>query len=474
MTEPYYERLTQLDNSFLVYEDTLPTATMHVASTQVHDAAPLRAANGSIDIERIEEYVASRLDRIPRYRQVLAHTPIEGHPVWVDDENFAIHYHVRHTRLPRPGTMRQLKRLVGRVFSTRLDREKPLWELWVVEGLEGDRLATISKVHHCMVDGVSGAELIAALLTEEPIEKPEPARIWQARPRPSAFELGAGEVARFTRAPFDAAAGLLRIAADEDGARKDARNRLSGLGRMLGDMSGATPVPFNQPIGPHRRIDWMPMSIAQIKDIRKAFGGTLNDVVLATAAGGFGRFLSSERGVDLRDVNFRVMAPVNMRKPGEDRSPGNRVATWTIELPIDEPDPVDRLMQIHEQTEELKSSNAAEGAEVLTQVTEWTGTGVLSLGLRLMNEATPVNSVITNVPGPRVPLYLLNAPLREIHPHVPLMGSVSIGIALFSYEGNLSWGFSADWDLMPDLHDLVDATQRSFEELLQVAAQQQP
>jgi WS/DGAT/MGAT family acyltransferase len=470
MSQPYYERLTQLDNSFLVYEDTLPNATMHVATTQIHEAGPLRLEDGSLDIERIEEYVESRLDRIPRYRQVLAQTPIEGHPVWVDDPSFNIHYHVRHTRLPRPGSIRQLKRMVGRIFSQRLDRQKPLWEFWVIEGLEEDRIAIVSKTHHCMVDGVSGAELLSAVLTTEPQEKPGPKRLWTARPRPSDFELRTGEVARFVRAPLEAGAALLRLARDESGAREKANERLVSLRRALGEMSGgATPAPFNQPIGPHRRIDWMPMSIAEIKSIRQAVGGTLNDVVLATATGAFSRFLSRERGVDLREFDFRVMAPVNMRRPDEDKSPGNRVATWTVVLPVDEPDPLERLAFVRDQTERLKSSKTALGTEILTQATEWTGSGVLSLGVRLTMQGNPVNTVITNVPGPRVPLYLLNARLLEIYPHVPLMGNVGIGIALFSYEGILSWGFSSDWDLVPDLHDLVDATQRSFDELKEAA-----
>ena len=466
MSEPFYERLTQLDNSFLVYEDTLPNATMHVATTQIHEAGPLRLEDGSLDIDRIEEYVESRLERIPRYRQVLAHTPIEGHPVWVDDPNFNIHYHVRHSRLPRPGTIRQLKRMVGRIFSQRLDRQKPLWEFWVIEGLEGDRIAIVSKTHHCMVDGVSGAELIAAVLTIEPQEKPGPRRLWRPRLRPTDLELRTGEVARLVRAPLDAGAAMWRIARDESGARAKANERLGSLRRALGEMGGgATPAPFNQPIGPHRRIDWMPMSIAEIKTIRQAVGGTLNDVVLATAAGAFSRFLTRERGVDVREFDFRVMAPVNMRRPNEDRSPGNRVATWTVSLPVDEPDPLERLAFVREQTERLKSSKTALGTAILTEATEWTGSGVLSLGARLAMQATPVNSVITNVPGPRVPLYLLNARLLEIHPHVPLMGNVGIGIALFSYEDVLSWGFTSDWDLVPDLHDLVEATQRSFDEL---------
>jgi WS/DGAT/MGAT family acyltransferase len=470
MSEPYFERLTQLDNSFLISEDTLPTAAMHVATTQIHEAAPLRLADGSLDIERIEDYVSSRLDAIPRYRQVLAHTPIEGHPVWVDDPNFNIHYHVRHTRLSRPGSIRQLKRLVGRIFSQRLDRHKPLWECWVIEGLEDDRIAMVSKTHHCMVDGVSGAELLAALLTTTPQEKPGPVSVWRPRPHPTTFELGTAEVMRYARAPFDAAAALTRLARDDRGARAGASERLAALRQALGDLTGgATPTPFNQPVGPHRRVDWMPMSIAEIKEIRQAVGGTLNDVVLATAAGGFARFLSRERGVDMREFDFRVMAPVNMRRPDEDRNPGNRVSSWTVKLPVDEPDPLERLARVSEQTEKLKASNSASGAELISQATEWTGSGVLSLLVRLSSQTTPVNSVITNVPGPQLPLYLLDSKLLEIHPHVPLMGTVGIGIALFSYDGALSWGFMSDWDLVPDLHDLVDATQHSFEELKRAA-----
>jgi WS/DGAT/MGAT family acyltransferase len=191
MPEPHYDRLTQLDNSFLIYEDAQPAGAMHVASTQVHEAAPLQRADGSLDIERIEEYVLSRLDRIPRYRQRIRRTPIEGHPVWVDDRSFNIQYHVRHSRLPHPGDERQLKRMVGRIFSQRLDREKPLWELWLIEGLEGNRVAIVSKVHHCMVDGVSGAELLAALLTPTPRRSPGHCRTGcLARFRPTSRSVG--------------------------------------------------------------------------------------------------------------------------------------------------------------------------------------------------------------------------------------------------------------------------------------------
>ena len=470
MTEPAYNRLTALDNSFLVYEDASPDGAMHVASTQLHEAAPLRREDGSLDIERIEEYVLSRLHRIPRYRQRLARTPLEKHPVWVDDPSFNIRYHVRHTRLPRPGDARQLKRLVGRIFSQRLDREKPLWELWVVEGLDGDRISVISKVHHCMVDGVSGSELVATLLTSEPQEKPDAIPRWQPRPLPSRVQLGLGEVSRVLRAPREIASSFGRLLRDEGDARHEASERIRGLLRMIGDNAQLpTPVPFNRPVGPHRRIDWLSMPLSQIREVRAAVGGTLNDVVLATAAGAFGRFLSRDRGVRLEDLRFRVMAPVSVRTEEQQGTLGNRVSAWMVELPLAEPDPLKRLEQIRRQTEELKRSRQALGADTLTRLTEWTGSALLSIGARLMTYGTPFNTVITNVPGPRVPLYLLGARMLEIHPHVPIMGTLGIGVALFSYGGMLSWGFTADWDLVPDLHALVLASERSFAELRSAA-----
>lgn len=465
MTQPHYDRLTQLDNSFLVYEDTEPHAAMHVASTQIHEAKPLQRADGSIDIARIEEYVLSRLDKIPRYRQRIRRTPIEGHPVWVDDASFNIHYHVRHTRLPHPGNERQLKRLVGRVFSQRLDREKPLWELWVIEGLEGDRVAVLSKVHHCMVDGVSGAELITELLTPEPREKPDPPSQWVPRPVPSNLALGTDEVTRVARVPFALGAAAGRVLLDDDDTRHDFAERIRAMARVVGNAGTATPVPFNRPVGPFRRMDWTTMPIDEIKRVGRALGATLNDVVLATAAGGFGAFLQRDRGMDLDGVHFQVMAPVSVRRDEEQGALGNRVSAWMVDLPIAEADPVARVERIREETQELKESHAALGAETLSQVTEWTGPGLLSLGARLLNLGTPFNSVVTNVPGPRVPLFMLESRLLEIHPHVPLMGTLGIGIALFSYDGNLSWGFSGDWDLVPDLHQLVHHTENAFAQL---------
>jgi len=468
VAQTHYDRLSQIDNSFLVFEDQ--QIAMHVASTSIHEAAPLRRDDGTLDIDRIREYVESRLDAIPRYRQRIARTPIEGHPVWVDDPSFNILYHVRHSRLPHPGSERQLKRTVGRIFSQLLDRGKPLWEMWVIEGLEHDRVAVLSKVHHCMVDGVSGSELISELLSPEPVEKVEAPRPWQPRPVPSRLQLGAGEVARVASAPLWLGESLLRLARDEGGARHQLSERLRATRRMLGEtVDAVTPVPFNQPVGPYRRLDWTTMPLGRIRAFRRQAGCTVNDVVLATTSIAMGRFLERDRGVDLRDLHFRVMAPVSVRSEDERGTLGNRVATWNVDLPLAEQDPLRVLAAIHEQTAELKASKRAQGAEVLTQLTEWTGSGLLSLGARLMNYGTPFNSVVTNVPGPQTPLFLLNSRLLEIHPHVPLIGTLGLGIALFSYAGTLSWGYSGDWDLVPDLHDLVLETTRAFERLCEAA-----
>ena len=468
-SKPHYQRLTALDSSFLVYEDAGAGGAMHVASTQVHEAAPLRDREGCIDLARIEEYVVSRLDRIPRYRQRLHRTPLEGHPVWVDDATFNIHYHVRHTRLPHPGTERQLKRLVGRIFSQRLDREKPLWELWVIEGLEGDRVAFCSKVHHCMVDGVSGAELLAALLTPEPQEKPDPPARWWPRPAPSGVLLGAGELGRALQAPRAIGQAVSRWLRDEDHAREQWSMRLDAMRHLVSDAALPTAVPFNRPVGPHRRIDWVRLPLAEIKRVGKALGGTVNDVVLATVAGAFGRYLSRDRGVDLDDLRFRVMAPVSMHRAGEKETFGNRVSAWTLDLPIAEPEPRERLEQIRNETRHLKDSHAALGAETFSEVMEWTGTGLLSASARFMQYGTPFNTVVTNVPGPPQSLYLLESKLLAIHPHVPIMGTMGIGVALFSYDGGLSFGLTADWDLVPDLHRLVEAIERSFVEMQRAA-----
>jgi diacylglycerol O-acyltransferase len=462
-----YERLSFLDNSFLIMEG--PTTPMHVAGTATYEVGSLRTAEGGIDIDCIRGYVNSRLHLIPRYRQRLAFVPLENHAVWIDDAHFNIHYHVRHTALPRPGDERQLKRLAARIMAQHLDRSKPLWEVWVVEGLEGgDSFAVISKIHHCMVDGMSSVDLLNVLLQPEPVDSFEPAPDWLPRPAPTSFELLRDAAYRYAALPFEVGRNLQDVVRQARDPRSDLRARLRAVRDTLGtSFRSPSSTPLNQPIGPHRRFDWLAMDLARVKAVKQVVGGTLNDVVLATVAGAVRGFLERRR-VHTEHLDFRVMAPVSVRAAEERGRLGNRVSAWMVPMPLDEHDPRRRLERIRETTAALKDSKHALGAEVLTAVGEWTPSTLLSLGAQLATRRLPFNLVVTNVPGPQVPLYLLGARMVDNYGLVPLMGNLCLGIVLFSYAGKLCWGFTADWDLIPDLHDFVMDVERSFQELAEL------
>ena len=455
-----YDRLTALDNSFLLLEK--PNSYMHVASTLVFEAGPLRKPEGGIDMEAIRSATAGALHLIPRYRQKLKYVPVENSPVWVDDDRFNLDYHLRHTSLPKPGSEAQLKKLSARIMQQHLDRARPLWEIWIVEGLEGDRFAMISKVHHCMVDGVSGVDLLNTQLRPTPdrrIADPPP---FYPRPEPSSLELLRHELLRRLQLPVDAVRDVGTFVREATDARRDLSTRLRAVGEMLGaTMRRASETPLNEPIGPHRRFDWLEMEIGEIKAVRKALGGSLNDVVLTTVTGAVQRFLR-RRGVSFDDLDFRIMAPVSVRDEGERGKLGNRVSAWVIPLPLDADDPREQLHRIAEKTQELKESKQAVGAEVLTQAADWTPSTLLALGARNATRLLPFNMVVTNVPGPQVPMYLHGAKLLETYPHVPLVDRLGLGIALLSYDGKIGWGFNADYDLVPDLDDFVEDVRASF------------
>jgi WS/DGAT/MGAT family acyltransferase len=415
--------------------------------------------------------VASRLHRLPRYRQRLAWIPVEGHPVWVDDPHFQIDYHVRHTALPRPGDERQLKRMAGRLVSQPLDRERPLWEFWLVEGLEGGkRFAIVQKVHHCMIDGIAGVDLMAILLASDPEAEPEPSPPFEPRPSPGPIDLLASEVGRRVTglvAALGRAPGALREPADLAGRVRE------GVGAVRETLSAAlrpaSNTPINQKLGPHRRLDWRDLELSRVKAVKDRLGGTVNDVVLAVVAGALSRWLRKSRQTDVDELDFKVMTPVSLRMAGERGRLGNRVAAWFVPLPLAEHDRRRRYQLVREATARLKKRHEALGGETITQVVEWLGPAPVSLAARYLQGASPFNMVVTNVPGPRTPLYLLGARMLEAHPLVPLLGTLGLGIALLSYERTLSWGFTADWDLVPDLHELVVDVAREFTLLREVA-----
>ena len=459
MSDTFYQRLSALDASFLDVESK--SSPMHVGAALIFDAKPLTLEHGGLDIERLTKYTEAALDSIPRYRQRVDWVPGFGHPVWVDDDRFNMHFHLRHTRLPLPGDERSLKRLVGRLFSQHLDRSRPLWEFWVVEGVENDRFALIIKVHHSMVDGVAGVQLIEALLqiSPEAVER-EPIE-WRARPAPGRAELILNETNH-------------RV----DGLRKlshfmpRVRENFQGLSSVL--RSGLKPTPrtpfTEQDISPYRRFDWTSVGLDEVKAIGKSLGGTINDVVVATTTSAVRRFLL-RRGSDVDSMErFRTVLPVNTRKAGG-QSVGNHVAMLLADLPVAERDPLERLRKVVRVTTELKKeSNQAGGAELIEDVADLTTKRLVSELYRTAMRLRTYNLIITNVPGPPVPLYMLGAPMLAIYPMVPLMQNQNLGIALFSYAGGLHWGFNADWESFPDVHEFVDDLRVSFAEYKELAA----
>ena len=467
----HYERLSYLDNSFLAIESR--TTHMHVAGIALFDASSVLSDDGGIDIDRIRRYVASKLHLIPRYRQRLAFVPVERHPVWVDDEHFNLEYHVRHTSLPKPGTFDQLKKFVGRVHSQQLDRSKPLWEMYVVEGVEADRFALISKVHHCMIDGMAGVDLMAVLLGLAPSDEIEELPVFRPRPVPTGAELVLKETSRRTADAIARVRSIGRLAEDARSAAELAARRIRAVSYSLGSgwLTPAAKTPINGHITPNRRFDVLQTDLAGIKAIKNALGGTVNDVILAIVAGGVRRFLQDARDFTIPDdIDFRVMAPVSVRDPSQRGTLGNQVAMWLADMPVAEPDPLARLTAIRAVTKHLRETDQAYGAATLVRMSAGAPATLVSLASRLAAAARPFNMTVTNIPGPQFPLYLLGSKMLEQYPLVPLYESHGVGVAVFSYDGAMQWGFNADFDLLADLPEFVAAVDAEYHELADLAA----
>lgn len=463
--ETWYERLSALDQTFLAFETG--NAPMHVALTGIFEPGSLATEDGGVDIDRIRRHIAARLRFIPRYRQRVVMLPILNDAIWVDDDAFDLGFHVRHTSLPRPGGERQLQRRCAEILERPLDRRRPLWEMWFIEGLEGGHFAMVAKVHHCMVDGIAGIDILAALLGTEPSEVDEPVEVWRPRPAPRQRDVLVGELRRRGTSSIDAARRVgdwLRHPAD---ASRTASAGAASFVRLLSKLSGASSTPFNQPIGPHRRVDWFSIRLADVKAIRTALGGTLNDVVLTTVAGAVGKFFAKRRVYP--NGEFRTVVPVSVRAMDQRGATGNRVSVWLTDLPITERDPRRRLAAVSAITAALKDDQDAMGAELLTQAAEFTTGNVVNLIARLINSSRRFNLIVTNVPGPPVPFFLLGARMLAAYPHLPLFENQGLGVALLSYAGTLSWGVGADWNQMPDLADFMAMLGEAFDELCEAA-----
>ena len=452
------QTMSPLDASFLHIEDEV--THMHIGSVGLFEGPP--PAPGEV-----KAAVAARLPLVPRYRQKVRFVPFAlGRPTWVDDPHFNIDYHVRRTALPAPGGHEELRNLMGRVMSQQLDRTKPLWELWVAEGLDDGGWALISKTHHCMVDGVSATDLLSVILTEERDTEPPPDDHFHPRGEPSSVSLVAHSLRLRAASPYEVSRTALSAVR---GPRRAAR-QLSDAARGMANMRNLlNPNPYstlNGPIGPHRRWDWARGRMADIKAIRAQHGGTINDVVLTVITGGFRELLLS-RGDDVDGRVIRTLVPVSVRAESERGTYNNKVSAMFAELPVGVEDPVLRLDAIHEQMQDLKSSGQAVAAERLTALGGFAPGMLLALGGRVATRMpqSSVNTVTTNVPGPQHPLYLAGKRMLEAFPFVPLGGHVRVGIAIFSYDGGINFGVTGDLDTAPDIEVLCRGIERGIAQL---------
>jgi diacylglycerol O-acyltransferase / wax synthase len=411
---------------------------------------------------------------VPRYRQRLAFVPFEqGRPVWVDDPHFNVTYHVRHTALPRPGDDDELKRLTSRVFSQALDRTRPLWELWLVEGLAGDRFAVLSKTHHALVDGISGVDIATVLFDASPDPMPvaPPEEEWIARPPPSGAQLLADALLERATVPQEIVRGVRHAFRGPRQIAGRLGEALVGLGAMTwAGLQSAPPSPFNVRIGPHRRFTWVRGELADFKAVKNVLGGTVNDVVLAAVAGALGRYMRLH-GHRTGGVELKAMVPVSVRADVERGALGNKVATMWAPLPVGVTDPVERLQMISEAMRGIKDSGQAVGAQVLTSLTGFAPATIMAQAARLQARQRLFNVVVTNVPGPQQPLYLLGRELEAVYPMVPLTENTALGIAIMSYNGQLNFGLTADYDALADVETLAEELRSAIEELVAAAQQ---
>lgn len=457
------ERLGPLDASFLYFEDGV--SHMHIGSCTVF-AGPAPA------YDDVVAAMTAKLDRVPRYRQVVRFVPLQlGLPVWVDDPHFTLEYHVRRSALPHPGGPAELRQLMGGLMSQELDRHRPLWETWMVEGLAGGRWALISKIHHCMVDGVSGTDLLALILDRAPVRREAPSDGWAPEPQPSNLRLAADALVRLAVSPYEQLRATRRLLRAPRHALSRFLDVAGGMGAYARQL---VPTPVSSlvgPIGPGRRWTWTSAGLDDLKAVRRTLGGTVNDVILAAVAAGF-RDLLLSRGETVDGLTLRTLVPVSVRQQDEHTTYNNRVSAVFAELPVGLGEPLSRLTAVQRQMETLKHSHQTLAGESLTAfgelvpfVTVAASERAIMSVLRHVGQHS-INTVVTNVPGPQFPLYLAGCEMLEYLPYVPITYGVRVGVAIVSYNGSVAFGITGDYDTTADIDVLAHGIDGAIAELV--------
>jgi WS/DGAT/MGAT family acyltransferase len=462
VSQRHLDRLSGVDASFLHQEKA--SSHMHIGALCVFQGPP----PGYPDLLA---HVGSRLHLVPRYRQRLAFPSSLGRPLWIDDPSFNLAYHARQTALPAPGSQEQLLNLTSRLFSQRLDRSKPLWELWLVEGLADNRFALISKTHHSLVDGIAGVDLITVLFDLDPVPPEADAEVepWQPHREPTRAEVLATDC--------KAVVGMgLRVGERALGALSSPRRLLKGgleaaegVGQFAwGYVTPAPETPLHVEIGPHRRFVPVRLRLDDLRVIKHTLGGTVNDVVLAVVAGALRRWLRS-RGQRVEGLQLRALVPVSVREAHQHKAGGNRLALVRGPLPVYVADPVTRLLVVRETMDGIKDSKQALGAKTIASAEEFAPPTILAQASRLNFSTRLFNLLVTNVPGPQFPLYVLGRALEELHPVAFLPEGHALAIAIMSYHGQVNFGLLGDYDALPDIDTIAEGIAISVDELLDAA-----
>jgi WS/DGAT/MGAT family acyltransferase len=463
----HLDRLTAVDASFLTNESS--SSHMHVGAILIFEGPPPLYVD-------LVEHIRGRLNQVPRFRQRIVVPPLEaGRPLWADDVNFNLTYHIRHTGLPEPGGEDKLRQLAARVFSQQLDRSKPLWELWLVQGLERDRFAILTKTHHAMVDGVSGVDIGTVLFDLEAVPQPsERIDDWKPRPEPSTSTLVTRAATDLASAPIKLAERALEAVRNPEATARRIAEGLEGVGEVVGAFADPAPdVPLNQEIGPHRRFVWARSELATFKRIKNGLGGTVNDVVLAVVTGALREWLHG-RGVRTEGLELRALVPVSIRSEDERGNLGNKIAVMRGPLPVYVDDPVRRLRVVTEAMEGLKRSKQALGAEVISRFNDFAPPTLLAQASRVNFSTRLFNLIVTNVPGPQLPLYVLGREMEEIFPVAFLPQNHTLAIAIMSYNGRIGFGLLADYDSVDDVELISEGISASLAELEEAAAAAAP
>jgi WS/DGAT/MGAT family acyltransferase len=423
------------------------------------------------------EQIRLRLHLVPRYRHKLAYTMLDsGRPVWVDDPSFNLEYHIRHTALPTPGGWEQLCSLTARIFSQQLDRTKPLWEMWLIEGLEDDRFALITKTHHSLIDGIAGVDLATVLfdLSPEPPPIRHSGRAWRPHSEPGAPELVAAGARGAARAGITLAEGVLDALTHPDRALSRVREAAEGIGEIIwAGLNPAPETPLNVPIGPHRRFFGINCTLEDFKTVKNAFGGTVNDVVLAVVTGAMRTFLIA-RGRRTEGVELRALVPVSVRVDDEHREFGNRLVAMRGPLPVYIADPVQRLRFVSQAMDGLKESKQALGAEVIAGAQNFAPPTLLAQASRLNFSTRLFNLIVTNIPGIQFPLYVLGREMLEAYPVAFLPENHALAIAIMSYNGQMNFGLLGDFDAVPDLDEISRSISEELDTLVALARESAP